>query len=892
MSLRGKIILKKASIHRLYCLWVVIFVFTTGHAVAQHRTIPRTDTAIRTIDTTLVDSLNVSADSLNVKVDSLAKPKNLEQRLGIKISPDALTEVVVATSRDSAIADMDNNIFYLYGKAKVVYDDMVLEAGEIMYNQANSNVTAGPQFDTAGNKLEKPTFAQGSEKVIYDSLQYNFKSKRAIVRNANSQYGEGFLHSQQVKRNPDQSIYGLHNVYTTCALDTPHFGIVTKKIKVIPNRVAASGPANIAIEGVPTPLFLPFGLFPISSKQRSGFILPTYTVEENRGLGLMNGGYYFFISEKMDLLAQLNIFSKGSWQASGTSHYKSIYKYSGDFSYNYAYNKSGESYEPGSSIGREFMITWQHLTDPKARPGQNFTASVRIGTSSFYSNTSYNPQQVVDNQYQSNLTYSKNWIGKPFNLTVSGRHNQNTLTGLVDVTLPQIAFNISSISPFQNKNYVGKPRWFDNITMSYTLDEQNNTKFYDSAFDVGRLKFQSALKHTIPISASYTIARFVRANFSIPYTEYWYTEELKKQYNDATGKLDSTQRGGFFAARDYNFSIGLNTQIFGTKLFKKGSLRGIRHRLEPNVAFTYRPDFSKSPYGFYYNTRLDTSQIARAVYRYETGASLIGQAPSGELRSMSFGLNNNLQIKVRNNKDTSAEATGFKNITLIDGLGINTSYNFAADSLQWAPIVINFRTNILDKISISASANFDQYGINPATDRSFVRYTMWERGDGIARFNNANISASTSLTSKPRTKDDKAVVNDRNNGIVFNPDYYNYVDFDIPWSINLSYSLGVQNDYIVASKKDTITIGSNSINFGGDFNVTPRWKVSVYTGYNFVTKELQATRIQIFRDLHCWAMRLETVPFGPNKNYNFTINVKAAVLQDLKLMRRRDFRDL
>lgn len=859
--------------------------------ISKHRTDTSThiiDTT-STVSTTIPDSLNVNNDT--ARVDSNAGPKSLEQRLGIRLSPDALTEVVVATSRDSAIANLDSNTFFLYGKAKVTYDDMVLEAGEIMYNQANNNVIAGPQFDTAGVMYEKPLFTQGQEKIEYDSLQYNFKSKRAIVRNANSQYGEGYLHSQQVKRNPDQSIYGLHNIYTTCALDTPHFGIVAKKIKVIPERVAASGPANIQVEGVPTPLFLPFGLFPISSKQRSGFILPTYTVEQNRGLGLMNGGYYFYISDKMDFLAQVNIFSKGSWQAAGTTKYRSIYKHSGEFKFDYAYNKIGETYEPNSSVGRVYMINWQHLTDPKARPGQNFTASVKLGSSNFYSTTSYNPLQAIENQFMSNLTYSKNWIGKPYTLTVSARHNQNTGTGEVDVTLPELAFNVASISPFQNKNYVGQPRWFDKITTSYTFSALNNTKFYDSLFDINTLKFNYAARHSIPITAAYDIARVLKLNFSIPYNEYWYAEELRESYNDATGKVDSTFRRGFFATRDYQLTAGLNTQIFGTKLFKKGGLRGIRHRLEPNVAFTYRPDFSVSPFNSYYYTRLDTGLTPRARYRYPTGNVLIGGVPMGEQRNLSFGINNNLQIKVRNNKDTSANATGFRNVTLIDGFSINSSYNFAADSLQWAPIAMNFRTNILEKISISASANFDQYGIDKNTDRMYAHSTMWQRGEGIARFNNANISAQTSLTSKPRTKDN-TVSTDRSNGIVFNPDYYNYVDFDIPWSINLSYTLGVQNDYLAEANKDTIIIGSNSLNFGGDFNLTPRWKVSVQTGYNFVTKELQPTRFQIFRDLHCWAMRLETTPFGPLKNYNFTINVKAAVLQDLKLMRRRDFRDL
>lgn len=896
MSLCGKIILKKTSIHRLYCFWAVIFVFISIQASAQRGHSSRTDKVSRFNDTTLVDSLNVIpsvsdttlVDSLNVTPDSLKATKSLEERLGIKISPDALSEIVVATARDSVVMNLDSNKFYLYGKAKVTYDDMILEAGEVQYNQSNNNVIAGPQLDSAGKFTEKPTFTQGTEKVAYDSLQYNFKSKRAIVRNAKSQYGEGYLHSMQVKRNPDQSIYGLHNVYTTCALDEPHFGIVTKKIKVIPNRVAASGPANIAIEGVPTPLFLPFGLFPISSKQRSGFILPTYTVEENRGLGLLNGGYYFYISEKMDFLSQINIFSKGSWQASGLTKYKSIYKHYGDFQFQYAYNKVGESYEPGSSVGREFMINWQHMTDPKARPGQSFTAAVKVGTSSFYSTTSYDPLQVVDNQFLSNLSYNKSWQGKPFNLTVSARHSQNTRTGEVDVTLPQVAFNISSLAPFQNKNYVGTPRWFDKISLSYTLDAQNKTNFYDTLFDINNLNFRNGIRHSIPIGANYTLARFINTSFSIPYNEYWYTEELRKEYNDVTGKIDSTVNRGFYSARDFGASVTFNTRVFGTKLFKRGKLRGIRHILEPSVAFTYRPDFGKASFNYYYATRLDTSNTITNLYRYES-SSFLGGVGSGEQRSLSFGLNNNLQMKVRNAKDT---ASGFKNVVLIDGFSINSAYNFAADSFNWAGIDMSFRTNILNKISITAGANFDQYGINKTTGNRYANSTMWQRGDGIARFNNAGISANTSLTSKPRDPKSAATNTDRNNGIVFNPDYYNYVDFDIPWSISMSYALNISNTYLPESKKDTITVTGHNLTIGGDFNITPRWKVTVYTGYDFVNKQLQITKFQIFRDLHCWAMRLETVPFGPQKNYNFTINVKASVLQDLKLMRRRDFRDL
>ena len=886
MSLCGKIIPKNACNHRLYCFLAVIFIFISISANAQLRQRSSNDSLSIRPDTTLTVADSTTVDTLGNPPDSTVRsPKSLEERLGIRISKDAMDNVVVATARDSAVMNLDSNLFYLYGKAKVTYEDKVMEAGQITYNQGNNNVTASPLFDTAGKIIDKPSFTQGQEKIVYDSLQYNFVSKRAIVRNANTQYGEGFLHSQQIKRNPDQSIYGLHNVYTTCALDTPHFGIVAKKIKVIPGRVAASGPANIAIEGVPTPLFLPFGLFPISEKQRSGFILPTYTVEQNRGLGLLNGGYYFHISDKMDFLAQLNLFSKGSWQASGATNYKNIYHYDGNFQFQYAYNKTGESYEPDAQISRDFMVNWAHRTDPKARPGQSFNASVKAGTSSFYSNTSYDPLQIVDNQFMSNLSYNKSWQGKPFSLAVSALHNQNTLDGLVNVTLPSIAFNVANIAPFQSKSYVGKPRWFDKISFTYTLNAQNKTSFYDSLFDINTLKFANGISHSIPISANYTVLRYLNTSFSIPYNEYWFTEEIKQQYNPATDKMDTTLRRGFFTARDYQFSVPLSTRLYGMKLFKKGTVRGIRHVLEPRVDFTYRPDFSKSGFNYYYEAQTDSNTFGN-LYRFET-SDFVGRVSSGEQRRIGFGINNNLQMKVRSKKDT---VSGFRNITLIDGFSITSSYNFAADSLQWAPINMSFRTNVLDKISISAGANFEQYGIDKTTDRSYAYSTIWERGEGFARFTDAGISVSTALTSKPKNRDNK-VPSSQKDGIIFNPDYTNYVDFDIPWALNLSYTLNVSNSYLAASKKDTIQVTNHFLNFGGEFNITSRWKVTFQSGYSFIEKKLQITRIQIFRDLHCWAMRLETVPFGPQKNYNFTINVKAAVLQDLKLMRRRDFRD-
>lgn len=850
---------------------------------------------VRTADTTeapATDSLTINSDSTSIHQTDSSAVSKLEDSLGIKISPDALPSVVTATSTDSAVLDMKNNLFYLYGDAQVIYEDLKLNAGQVTFNQSTNTITAQPAFDSSGGIAKRPTFAQGQETVTYDSLQYNFKSKRAIIRNARSQYGEGFVYSQQVKRNPDQSIFGWKNVYTTCALDTPHYGIRAQRIKVVPNKVIASASANIVIEQVPTPIFLPFGLFPITQKQRSGFQLPTYTFEQQRGLGLTNGGYYFYLNDYVDFLFMANIYTKGSYSVSGVSTYSNRYHYNGGLSLSYANNKTGESYEPGASITKDFMINWRHQSDPKARPGTNFNASVTVGTSSFYSNNSYNVNQILNNQYTSSISYTKNWQNKPYSLSVAARHNQNTQTHLVDVYLPEISFYVAQFNPFQNKRRIGAPKWYEKISASYNFNAVNQTSFYDSTFSFNTLAlndFRNGIKHSIPISASYNVLRFINVSFGTTYTEYWLTDRRFRYYNTTEGKSDTLQNRGFFTARDFNAQVNLNTQIFGVKMFKRGKIMGIRHVLRPNVGFSYTPDFAANPFRYYYRTRLDTS--GRISYLSPFENSVIGVPGMGQYgdfaSNINFGINNVLQMKVRSKKDTTGAG---RNITLIDGFSINSAYNIAADSFNWSNINMDFRTNILDRFNVSASASFDPYAIDYNTGRRLPR-TMWQEGRGIARFQDARIALSTTFRSKTKDKSDNpAVRTDEYNQLMQNGGYNDYIDFNIPWSLNISYSLNARNLYASFSKRDTIILTQDLI-FSGDFNITPRWKIAFSSGYDFASHSLTLTSIDIYRDLHCMEMRLGTIPFGRNKSYNFTLNVKASILQDLRLVRRRDYRD-
>lgn len=910
MNLLVKILPKVRSNHCLPMLLAVIFIFAlTADASAQGSrgklrnmsdsgriANPKpVDTTIRTTDSLLNDSIKIAiADSLltdSTETDSAAavSKQSLEERLGIRLSPDALPAEVKTEASDSAVLDMRRNIYYLYGKAKVNYEDMELNAGKIIYDQEKNLVTAAPLSDSVVKLKDRPNFAQGQEKFTYDSLQYNFRSKRAIVRNPKTQYGNGYVFSEQVKRNPDQSIYGYKNLYTTCALDTPHFGIVAKKIKVIPGRVVASGPANIVVEQVPTPLFLPFGLFPISKGQRSGFLLPTYSIEGERGVGLLNGGYYFNLGKYADLETRVSIYSKGSWQASSRANYAKRYKYNGGLALTYAYDKTGEDFEPDASIRRNFNVKWLHTTDQKARPGSQFNASVNAGTSSFNSNNTYDAEQILNNQYRSDIAYTKSWAGKPYSLSVAARHSQEASTGQVNVSLPEAAFFVNPVNIFQGKNGTGT-KWYEKITVGYNISAQNQLNFTDSLFNFNKLslsQFNNAVKHSVPLNATYNVLRFVNLSLSAGYNEYWYSKQTFRAYDYTGDTIAVNTNRGFFAARDYNAGINASTRIYGLKMFKKSKLMGIRHELRPNLSLNYVPDFAKDPYNFGYRTILDP-RAKDPVYLSPYEGSLLG-APSqlGNYSSL-LGLrfDNNLQIKVRSTKDTN----GFKNIKLIDNFSIGTNYNLAADSFNWQPLALSMTTMLFNVINITANANYDLYAFDTALNRR-INKTMYEQGTGIARFTNAYVSMSASLRPRTRTDNNPKRNTEEYQRLTMYGINDVYYDFNIPWNLGVSYSLNVNKEYNPVSHKDTVKLTNHNISLNGDFNLTPRWKVVASTNYNLVEKKLQMTQIRIIRDMHCWEMELSVVPFGQNRFYNFTLHVKAQELQDLKLMRRRDYRD-
>ncbi len=835
-------------------------------------------------------TLNAPKDTL--VSDSSKKTLNWMDTSGIVISPSALTDEVKYTAKDSLLFNMESKKINMWGKPNVKWQDLQLDAGTIEYDLNSQEVVAEPVTDSTGTFLNRPDFKQGSENFVSDRIQYNFKSQRALVRNVRSQYDQGFVLSEQIKRNADQSIYGWKNVYTTCNLDTPHFGISARKIKIIPEKLIATGPAFINIEGIPTPLVLPLGMFPIKKGQRSGFKLPTYEISEQYGVGLRDLGYYFAINDYVDLLATATFYSYGTWRAAAASQYIKKYRYSGSFGLEYGYTKLGDEYSPGyQGESRDFVIKLNHRIDPKAFPGTNFSADINIRSNNANKVLSYNVNQIVQNQIGSSINYSKTWAGKPFNLSITGRHTQNSSTKEVYVNLPSVTFNVAQVNPFQRKSdVITTPRWYEKIGFSYTFTGINDITFIaDSSFKFSNIAlsdFRNGFQHSIPISASYKIFKYLTFTPAANYNEYWYTKQSQRYFDPAMNGLDTLSNSGFYTARDYNASATLSTQLFGMLQFKKGAVKAIRHVMYPSVSLSYKPDFSASPYHYYYKTYLDSSFKNVTMLSYYDGAP-IGIPSSGKQGMINFSLNNNVQMKVRSSKDS---ATGFKKMNLIDRLGIATSYNMAVDSFNWSPVNLNFSTLLFQKLNISATANFDPY-VFDKTQMRRVNILQVNQGGKLLNFTDASVSVGGSFNSKGKNQAAKKRILSQPDNQYLLSTLDQYADFDIPWNVNVNYSLSIRKAVTNVTKRDTMIIADNSIRVTGDFNVTARWKVAFSTGYDLVGKKIQITSFDIYRDLHCWDMRLGVIPFGTRRSYNFSINVKATVLQDLRLQRRRDFMD-
>lgn len=847
-----------------------------------------TDTTPKKPAKPLIDSANKSTIRDTVKIDT------------IPISTDSLDAPISYAAEDSGVLMVPGKEFILYGKAKTDYKDLKLEAAVIEFNQQTQMVKAFGSTDSSGNPLSKPQFSQGDMKTVSDSIFYNMKNNKGLIKNTYLQEGEIFMNAQTLKKiNADES-FGKNVRFTTCNLDTPHFAFRSTKMKLINNKLAVTGRVFPEIESIPIEIIsLPFGLFPLNRARHSGVLFPTFTASEDFGLGLEGLGYYKVLNDYADITTRANIYSYGGWNLNLSSKYIKRYKFSGNVSISIlntkTLNRSIYSKEEFNQ-SRSFMINWSHSRDSRARPGTNFSANVNFGSSKFNQSLQNNPFQNFQNQLASNISYSKDWRGK-YNLSVNLNHNQNSNTKLVNLNLPTANFNVVTFYPFEKKERVGPAKWYEKIGIGYNGNFQNLISFYDTAFNMRKLldTIQWGAQHNLPINLSLPSLGPITVAPGLSYEERWYGQRMFRTWDSTDKKVDTTIQKGFYTARQMSFGISFNTRIFGKYNFKPSSrVVAIRHEVRPSISLNYRPDLAS---GYHYSTQVDTNGTVLRFSQFEGG--VLGSFSEGNYGGISFGIDNVLEMKVKDKTDTSAKAT--KKVKLLDGFGFNSSYNMLADSFALGNFSIYARSTLFDKINISASANLDPYAVNEKGYR--INQLLFDpRKLQFGRITSGNIALSTSFKSK--SKDGKET--DKNSKVPLPNDPFmtpdeqqrelqfiranpaEFTDFNIPWNISLSYSLSfyrvLKPDY-----SGFTTETNSSVSFNGDFSLTEKWKIGGTGYYDITQKSLQQISMFITREMHCWQLSVNVTPVGLYRSFNITINPKSGILRDLRINRSRTF---
>ncbi len=847
-------------------------------------------------------------DTISVK-DTLANDTTVKIIADTTIESKNKTKLdfkVERTARDSIIQDLKAKKAYLYGDAVVTYGDITLKAAYIEFDFNTNTVYAKGMPDSTGKIIGIPEFTQGDETFKAMEIHYNFDTKKGVIKSVNTEDEQGFLHGTKVKKEPDNSVNVKSGYYTTCNIpDHPHFEFRFSKARVIPKDKIVTGPVYLEIEGVPTPIALPFGFFPNNTQRQSGVVIPTYGESPKRGFFLEGGGYYWHINDYLDLKLTGDIYTRGSWKVSPMLRYKKRYKYSGSFSAGYARNILGVKGEPDYSNSRDFSIRWSHRQDPKARPRSSFTANVNIVSSNYITYNTVSVNDYLSNEFQSSVAYQTNWAGKYF-LTVNASHRQNTKTHAVNVTLPELTFSVNRFYPLRSKKG-GKKRFYEDLSISYAMNAKNTLSATDSTFFEPEV-FQSmknGIIHKIPISLPAKVFKYFTLSNSVNFTDRMYASQLDRYWTNDTmisggdtiaGYVKTDTIPGFNNIFDFNISSSLSTKLYGMLLFKKGPLRAVRHVLTPSLGFSYTPDFGAENWG-YYDYYYDTTGKKIIYSKYDQ--YLYGTAPSHKSGSLNFSLANNLEIKVPSKKDT---VTGLKKVKLIENFTISGSYNFALDSLNMSPISMSGRTRLWKNFTIQYSSRWNPYAVDSAGHT--INEFEWNVSRKLLRRENTSWNLSFNLALNDKTfnkkkkgKEKKIPPNANLQGddseleeIRQYPD--EYIDWTIPWSLNLRYNFRYSNvlSYVDMTWTPEKTI-VQTLSFNGNINITPKWKFTFQSGWDFTNKQLAYTSVNLYRDLHCWEMRFSWIPIGPRKSWNFSINAKASLLQDLKLTKKKDFRD-
>ena len=828
---------------------------------------------------TAIDTTGQPGDSIRIVYDSAGIPIDTIRNDSTQSKP-LFDDLIDYNADDSVRFSIQEKKVYLYGNGFVKYLTTELRADYIELDMDKKLAMATGVPDSVGKLKGTPKFKDGGQEFESTELHYNFDTKKGYVTEIITQEGEGYIQGKTTKKMSDSVYCVKHGMYTTCdEHDHPHFGLNMSKAKMIKDKKIFVGFTNLELEGIPLPIFIPFGFFPITKKATSGIIMPTYGEERMRGFNLRGGGYYIYINDYIDMNITGDIYTNGSWGLQYATQYRKRYKFNGNLNFTISKNYVSEKGLPDYQESSDWSVRWTHTQDGKANPYSSFSASVDMSSAN---NNYYNANTVdgiANQRKQSSISWSKKWPESPFSLSGSFNHSQNSRDTSIAITLPNLSLRMTQIYPFRKKGKSGEMKWYDNIGVSYSAELRNSIqtkedKLFKSSFE---RDWSNGFKHNIPISLQFKIAKDVTFTPSLNYNGYLNLKTIEKIWIP-----DTSANGGQFITRDVpglNYShdysasgsIGYTPTIYGMFMFKPGcKVVAIRHMIRPSISASYTPAIK--PLGNYKKSYFDGEK--EVEYDIHEGLTYRPNTTGGKQSgSISFSLDNNVEMKVRNDKDTTGDEE-FKKVKLLESFRLSTSYNPFADSMNFSNISISARTKILNnKVDLNFSGTIDPYAI----DTNNVRYNKYH--GKLGRLTNATISTNFSFSADNGQNKEKK--NDLVGGF-----YDDYMDFDVPWNISISYNF----TYSRPSPYRSPTI-SQIVNFSGDLSLTPKWKINFQSGYDIKNKEVTSTSFGVTRDLHCWEMTFNCMPFGQHQSYNFEIHVRSSLLRDLKLTKRDSWYD-
>lgn len=870
-------------------------------------------------DTTKMDSLQLAIYHHNKAIDDSIRADSM-----MRARSNGIDAPVKYSAEDSLVYDAESGTAYLYGNSKVDYENMKLTSDKVHMNLDKSTVRATGTVDSTaeGGIKGKPVFTMGKDEYKSDTMAFNFKSKKGLIKGIYTEQQDGFLSGEVGKRDSTGSVYLQHGRYTTCDKPHPDFYIALSRAKVRPGKDVVFGPAYLVVADVPLPLAIPYGFFPFSKKYSSGFIMPSYGDESDRGFYLRDGGYYFAISDKWDLKLLGEIYTKGSWGVSAASNYRKRYRYSGSFLFSYQDSKTGDKGLPDFAEQESFKIQWNHRQDPKANPYSSLAASVNFATSNYERNnlnSMYNPQTLTQSTRTSSVSWSTGFSSIGLSLSATTNLAQDMRTSSIQITLPDLNISLSRFYPFKRKHLVGKERWYEKISMSYTgqLANSISTK-EDKLLHSNLIKdWKNAFQHTIPVQANFTLFNYINVTPSFNFTDRMYSKKVTRGWDNTLQKevvRDTTY--GFHNVYNWSMNVGASTKLYGfwvpnRKLFGD-KIQAIRHVITPQVTFSYSPNFGARRYGYYDSYQYTDASGNVKLVEYSPYQDELYSVPGKYKTEMiSWDVSNNIEMKIKSDKDT----TGYKKISIIDELGASMSYNAAADYHRWSDLSMRLRLKWWKNYTFSMNAQFATYAYElDANGKPYVgNHTEWGYGR-LPRFQGMSQNFSFTLNPEKLKKwfgrkddkdDDKVSVDSdgpdtniesnmdddlekgkyaakKKRGNIAETDDDGYMSFNMPWSLTIGYGITMREN--TAGRFNTKTMRypykfTQTLNFSGNIRISDGWNINFSSGYDFENHAMSMTTASLSRDLHCFNMSASVV-LAPYTSYNFTFRCNAATLTD------------